>query len=131
MIRTAGLTLVAALGLIVSATRADAQVFVRVPFVQVETGNGVYVRAPFVRVWVPPAYVVPPPATIQVVPPQPPTVFVPNPPTVIVPQPPAPVPPPPAAPEVNNVSPAPPQPLQVKYPTLNEFARSFQARAGQ
>jgi len=129
MIRTSVTSVVAVLGIVLAAMPVGAQVYVRVPFVQVETGNGVYVRAPFVRVWVPRSYVVPPPATIQVVPAQPaPPIFVPNPPTVIVPQ--QPVPPQPLV-EPTNIAPAAPQPLQTRYPTVQEFANSFQPRAGQ
>lgn len=150
MLRIAALSMAAWMGLLATATPGNAQVSVRVPFVQVETGGpGVYVRAPFVRVWVPntrpPVYYVPGPG-VQVVPQAPPPpVFVPaNPAPLPAPSPaPANVPPAPVnqseptlpppqqlVPGTSDVPPA-PQALQVRYPTLSEFARSFQARPGQ
>ncbi|MBI1831141.1 MAG: hypothetical protein HYR84_06800 [Planctomycetes bacterium] len=86
---------------------SQAQVFVRAPFVRVYVGDGVAVRAPFVNIFIPPA----------------PRVFYPPPPVVIV-EAPKPMPP------VNNPNtpPAPVQPVQV--PTLDGFAKSFQAKAG-
>lgn len=144
MIRIASLSVVALMGLFFAAVPADAQVVIRAPFVQVETGSGTYVRAPFVRVWVPnsrPTYVMPGPG-VQVVPaPVAPPVFVPvmPPPATFDPAPNLPQPqqvqpnnvPPLPQPFPDNVQPPPPAPIQARYPTLDEFARTFQAKAGQ
>jgi hypothetical protein len=125
---------------LVSATQA--QVFIRAPFVRVAVGDGVSVRAPFVNLWIPgdgpyygPAYgpvygpgyygprVVysPQPGVVQQ---QQPQSF--NPPT------PQPVPQPqPQQPKPPIKDDAPPQPIQpVQAPTLESFAKTFQAKAG-
>jgi hypothetical protein len=114
------LAVLAGLGL---ASVAQAQLFVRAPFVRVRV-DGPYwnVRAPFVNIggpgyyyngyYGPPVYVVPPPRVI--VPAIPPAEFTPPPPT------PAP-----------NPDQEPPQPVQPnKVPTLEEFANSFKPKAG-
>jgi hypothetical protein len=99
----------------VAASDAHAQVFIRAPFVRVQVGPGVAVRAPFVRLWVPPAPVfVYPPGTVIGEPPP----MVPPPPTVEVAPKPGPV----------NDTPIPLQPA--KAPTLEQFAKTFQARPG-
>src|SRR6516164_4840067 len=70
------------IGLSLGQSTASAQVFVRAPFVRVQTGPGVWVRAPFVNLFVPPPpayYVYPPPGT-----------FVPPPPTGVAPTAPSP-----------------------------------------
>lgn len=113
---------------------AFAQVYVRAPFVRVQTGPGVFVQAPFVNVAVPPAapvYVVPPPS--MYIPPTPGAA----PAIEILPQPavaPAPVPVlnPPPAPTVAQPPPPPPVPVQVQAQvmTLDQFAASFKPRAG-
>jgi hypothetical protein len=148
MIRIASLSVVALMGLLFAAVPADAQVFIRAPFVQVETGQGVYVRAPFVRLYIPnnpPTYMVRPGPGVQIVPaPAAPPIFVPgNPPAVMPPAAEAPAPNLPQPQMVQpNIAPTPPQPifqdkvqppqpLEVRYPTLDEFARNFQAKAGQ
>ena len=117
----------AALALIIGTgaiSSADAQVFVRAPFVRVQVGGGVYVRAPFVNLYVPPRPVImapymPPPVTYA--PPMPRLVESP-PPQVIPPQP-APQP----KPQQNDD----PEPIQQgQAPTLEQFAKSFQPKAG-
>ena len=110
------------------AAPASAQVYIRAPFVRVQTGPGVFVQAPFVTIATPPpvapVYVVPPPSIY--IPPTPavaprieilPTPAVAPQPTPVL-QGPASVPPPPAPAAVG-------QPL-----TLNQFAASFKPRAG-
>ena len=129
MIRITGLTVAAFVGLLLGTAPASAQVVVRAPFVEVQTGPGVYVRAPFFRMWIPggpPAYVVRP--GVQVVVPPPAVIQTPPPPTV-VPQQPA-LPAPQVVPGANTPPPL-PQPLPTAYPTLAEFARNFQAKGGQ
>jgi hypothetical protein len=107
-----GLCTVAAL--LASSIAVQAGVFVRAPFVRVITGPpGTYVRAPFVNLWVPGFLPPPPPSYFQ------PPPWVPGPA-------PAQTPPPPAADEVAP----PPQPMNQGPMTLNDFARSFQARPG-
>lgn len=117
MIRSACLSLAILAGITASAT---AQVSVRVPFVQVEVGDpGVYVRAPFVRVWVPtgqPVYRV-----VPAQPAMPPAGQPLHQPRVV------PVEPPAAAPDENAAA---PKPIQTQHPTVEEFARNFQARPG-
>ena len=125
MIRTLGISVVSLTGLLWGVAPAEAQVFVRAPFVQVETGPGVYVRAPFFRLWIPnsppPAYVVPPNEPPLLMPPA-----VINRPTIIqVPANPTPRP----QPVVTDPLPV-PEVLQGRYPTLAEFAQSFQPRGG-
>lgn len=109
MLRSSILALTAVLGLLAGASFARADVSVRVPFVNVEVGGpGVYVRAPFVRIFVPsnrPVYYVPPhqPAIIGE--------------------------PLPAPRELREeVAPKDPQPAQAM--SLVDFARTFQATAG-
>ncbi len=121
MYRTFALSLVTLAGLLLGTQTAQAEVFLRLPFIRVEVGGpGVYVHAPFVNVWVPhdaPIYqAVPPPAT-----PPPPVM----PPADNLP-PPKPLPPP------NNVIPPPalPAPAQTGQQTLAEFAKTFQPHAG-
>lgn len=120
---------------------ASAQVVIRAPFVRVETGGpaGTYVRAPFVNLFVPsgpPPIVFGPPQGV-IVPPGVPQPFPVDPgmaqlpPPRLVPQ------PLPAGPQAPNGEPplnpdlAPPAPVQAaKAPTLQEFAKSFKAKAG-
>jgi hypothetical protein len=107
------------------ATASQAQVFVRAPFVRVGVGDGVYVRAPFVNLYIPgdnpPPYgprviYVPAPGTVQQPPPMP---FPPAPQPVL------------PAPKPVNKDDAPPQPVQpAQVPTLDSFAKTFQAKAG-
>ncbi|MBI2807822.1 MAG: hypothetical protein HYX68_22805 [Planctomycetes bacterium] len=122
-------------GWLVIASTVHAQVFVRAPFVRVAVGNGVAVRAPFVRLFVPgdsPVYAPP----YQVYDPLYGPILVPAPRPIIVNQP-APMPP------ANQFAPPQPLPLpQVKenngpppiqganVPTLQEFSKTFQAKAG-
>jgi hypothetical protein len=116
----------------------SAQVYVRAPFVRVQTGPGVFVQAPFVNIAVPPlapVYVVPPPSIY--VPPPPPIVaprveILPQPQPVVAP-PPAPLQDPP--PGLGPVAPTPPPPppvpaAPVQAMTLDQFASTFKARAG-
>ena len=124
MYRTFALSVVTLAGLMLGTETARADLFVRVPFVRVEVGGpGVYVRAPFVDLWVPhelPIYREVPAPGVQVVPP---------PPQVMPPA--SDLPMQPAVPGQNNLVPPPlPVPLQAAYPTLNDFARTFQPRAG-
>jgi hypothetical protein len=95
---------------VVSASQA--QVFVRAPFVRVGVGDGTYVRAPFVNLYIPPTGPVYGPRIIYV------------PPTVVVPPPPGSEP---LAPPILDPK-APPPPAQGQ--TLDAFARSFQPKAG-
>jgi hypothetical protein len=108
---------------------SQAQVFVRAPFVRVWVGDGVGVRAPFVNLYVPhsgPVYgpiygprviYVPPPIVVQ------------SQPAVVQPMPPATEPVP--APQPPPASNAPPQPIQpVQVLSLEAFAKSFQPKAG-
>ncbi len=109
------LATLAGLGL---ASSAQAQVFVRAPFVRVQVGGpGVYVRAPFVNLWIPggpppvyvpaPSFVPPMPAPVEVQP-------------KAEPQP---------APKSEDL--APPTPVQpAQAPTLEQFANSFKAKGG-
>jgi hypothetical protein len=107
---------------------ADAQVFVRAPFVRVQVGGGVYVRAPFVNLWVPPPVYVGPPVYLP-----PPNAFVPPTPRVAdSPAPPQPAPDAqPNTPVAPNQDNGPPQPTKAaKVPTLEQFAKNFQAKGG-
>src|SRR5262245_5622457 len=93
-------------GLLTSASAAQAQVFVRAPFVRVQTGGpGTYVRAPFVSIFVPsrePVYVMPPPNGEVLPKPRP-------------------------LPDSDQ----PPQAVQPNHPpTLEQFAKTFQPKAG-
>ena len=127
MYRNIALSVVTLAGLMLGTETARAEVFIRLPFVRVEVGEpGVFVRAPFVRVWVPqapPVYQAVPPPGAQVVPQLPPPAM---PPAGDLPM-------PKALPGQSNVLPPPPQPVPLPgaYPTLNEFAKTFQPRAGQ
>jgi hypothetical protein len=121
MFSLGALTLACLLGL---ESAGQAQVFVRAPFVRVFVGPGVYVRAPFVNLAIPgppPVYVVPPPSQ-----------YVPPPGTAVppanqahqgtqVPQQTAP------PPEADLPAPA---PKALNHPTLEDFAKNFQAREG-
>jgi hypothetical protein len=72
MCRFVPLTVLALVGLLVEAVPSQAQVFVRAPFVRVYVGPGVYVRAPFVtysNMWTPPVVVEPPAQTVESLPP--------------------------------------------------------------
>jgi hypothetical protein len=100
----------------VAATDAFAQVSVNVPFVRVNVdGPGVYVRAPFVRLFVPsrPAYVYP---SGTVTPESPQAAALPAPELAPKPQ----------VADPNQVPPAAPK----AAPTLEQFAKTFQPRAG-
>jgi len=95
------------------ASISSAQVYVRAPFVRVGVGDGVYVRAPFVNLYVPDGPVYGPRVVVV-----PPVVVVPQPPpVVVVEQQPKPV-------IVNPV------PVPQGIPTLDAFAKSFQAKGG-
>lgn len=106
----------------------QAQVFVRAPFVRVWVGDGVSVRAPFVNLYVPPSgpvygpfygprvIYVPPPIVVQ------------QQPAVVQPMPPAPEPVPVPKPPPAANAPPPIQPVQVQ--SLEAFAKSFQAKVG-
>ncbi len=126
----------------VFASSASAQVFVRAPFVRVETGGpgGTYVRAPFVNLYIPqgppPIYVGPPPAYMIPGPP-PPFPFAPVQPPVQQQSKSAPQPLPQGPADPKNAEPplnpdfAPPVPAKVpSAPTLEEFAKSFKPKAG-
>jgi len=111
---------------------AAAQVYIRAPFVRVQVGGpGVHVRAPFVNLFVPSTpdvHVMPP---VQLMPPADPA------PAFEAPAP-EPVPerlqkapllqPKPAEAHPDDAPPAPAQPEQVL--TLEQFAKAFQAKAG-
>ncbi len=132
------------------APAAFAQVYVRAPFVRVQVGGGVYVRAPFVSLYVPtgPRYYFLPsePPSSSFSPPTPMLEELPRPaltppmpkarsavperldlgektPT---PPPPKPKSPPPPQPDLREPAPVQPE----RPPTLQEFAKSFQPKAG-
>jgi len=126
------LGLLAFASLAVLASPVAAQVVVRTPFVDVRVGNGVYVRAPFVTLYVPARRTVrmaPPPRPVRVVraSAQPPLVV------------PAPTPigpptrrqaePPPVPVEELRTLPVSPVPV-VRPLTVQEFAASFRPVAG-
>jgi hypothetical protein len=127
--------LVAVVSWAAGAAVSDAQVFVRAPFVRVQVGPGVSIRAPFFRFYSPPdgpVYVYPP----GFVPP-PPFAFAPGPqvaPAVVnaspANSPPLPMPkvsPPAPAPVIES----PPTALQGgQVMTLRQFATTFQPKAG-
>jgi hypothetical protein len=105
------------------ASAASAQVYVRAPFVRVQTGPGVSVQAPFVDVFIPPAGPVLAPGPVYVVPP--PSAYIP----------PAPAP----APRVELIAPvqaapavvAPVVPAALSHAqTLEQFAAGFKPRGG-
>jgi hypothetical protein len=129
MLRITKIGMLALAGLVGFSASAPAQVFVRAPFVRVWVGGpGVGVRAPFVNLWVPggpPPFVVVPPVVA-------PPVVAPNgPPPVIAPQD---QPPPVKGPAPRTLdpdeTPPPPTPMAKNPLTLESFARSFQARPG-
>jgi len=96
---------------------APAQVFVRAPFVRVFVGPGVSVRAPFVDINIPPRpYVMIPPSSVYV---QPPSVYIPPQPKIA-----------PKEPAFEEEIPNAPKSLVENPLTLQAFAKSFQARAG-
>jgi hypothetical protein len=101
-------------GILGWTSSSEAQVFVRAPFVRVFVGGpGVGVRAPFVNLWIPNINY---PPSVMYVPPPPPAGRV-APPLEEVPQ--------------NNAEIAPqPRPAQASPMTLDQFAKSFQARPG-
>ena len=132
MKRTLILSVAIALGLLGLASHSDAQVFIRAPFVRIGVGDGVAVRAPFVNIYVPPSgpvygpvygplyrpYYYPQPIIVGAPPPPPPPL-----------QPLVPLPAPQPLPPINDN--APPQPIQTaQAPTLDAFAKTFQAKAG-
>jgi hypothetical protein len=99
-------------GILGWTSSSDAQVFVRAPFVRVFVGGpGVGVRAPFVNLWLPNATY---PPSVMYVPPPPP--------------PPGKVAPPVDVPGA-ELSPT-PRPTQASPMTLDQFSKSFQARPG-
>ena len=117
-----------AAGFVLGTSLAEAQVSVRAPFVRVQVGGpGVYVRAPFVNIFVPsnpPVYVLPPQGPV----------FIPPPPRPVDNMPPAEGQPLPKADpkrQPENPDLDPPQPLTPAKPlTMQEFAKSFQPKAG-
>ncbi len=120
---------------LVGVSTSQAQFSLRVPFVRINIGEGgVYVRAPFVNVYVPPS----PPVVEQYYTPLPAVETLPPP--VVEGQPRmklVPADPFPPVPQVNpNVPPirdtnVPPQPLQaVEAPSLEQFSKTFRAKAG-
>jgi hypothetical protein len=120
-----------------AATETPAQVLVRVPFVRVQVGPGVDVRAPFFSFSSPPSgpilapgpayvypqgYVIPPPSVY--IPPTPPATV---PPVDVVPPAPAQVP----SPTVPPPPPPPPAPATgAQAMTLDQFSKQFQPKAG-
>ncbi|GEM_PF-2815985 len=121
MLRLTSLAVIMAL-----AGPASAQVIVRVPFVRVQVGDGVHVRAPFVNLFVPSGprvYVMPgaeaPPALVA---PQPEALpFAPK-------KTPAPKPQPPAQIKPDDAPPAPAGLERVL--TMDQFTKGFQPKAG-
>lgn len=113
----------------VLASTAEAQVVVNAPFVRVQVGGGVYVRAPFVNLFIPRRPIVVVPAPVYVAP---------MPQAVEAPPPgaeqPVPQPQPPSTPQqqpapTTAFSPPPPTRTQ-QPPTLEQFASTFQPKAG-
>ncbi|MSU77839.1 MAG: hypothetical protein EXS16_07055 [Gemmataceae bacterium] len=99
---------------LVGVSASEAQVVIRVPFVRINIGDGVSVRAPFVKVYVPPSGpVYPPPVVVESLPPP-----------VVIPGPKDPF----LSVEKSFTPPLPIQPVQA--PTLEQFSRTFQAKAG-
>ncbi len=124
------LGLLALAGVAGLATPASAQVSVRVPFVNVDVGPGVYVRAPFVRLYVPPRYAVGPIYPAPVLPavrplPAPAVLPGPHPLPRGLPSEPPPVP----VEELRTVA-APPVRVSARAPTPREFAASFRPAPG-
>ena len=112
MKRTMTLSAAVMIGLLGWASAAQAQVFIRVPFVRVWVGDGVSVRAPFVNVNVPPRVYYTPAVVVE------------------KPLPPASEPIPAPRPPINDAN-APPQPVQpAQVMTIDAFAKNFQAKAG-
>jgi hypothetical protein len=129
--------LLACASMLVWASAASAQIVIRAPFVRVQVGGpGVYVRAPFVNLYVPespPVYSVAPRTIV-------------SPPSFVAPMPapwengrkPTPPPPrpkselqkamPPADDDLDAAPPVPATPERVL--TLEEFAKAFQPKAG-
>jgi hypothetical protein len=126
MKRTLILRAAVLIGWLGCVSASQAQVFVRAPFVRVWVGDGVGVRAPFVNVYVPPSGPVYGPVYGPRVIYVPPPIVVRSQPAVVQPMPPAsePVPAPQPPPAANF--PAPPAQVQ----SLAAFAKSFQAKAG-
>ena len=125
-----------------------AQVSIRAPFVRVQVGGpGVYVRAPFVNLYVPNTRYYYPPAGVIIQPP-PPAVFVPPPPTMLPAdaeplkpangkpangqnakgQPAKTPPPPKPLPDDDQAPPQPVQPGQAM--SIQQFVQTFQPKAG-
>jgi hypothetical protein len=121
MIRAISLGLLVLGGVLTAATPSQAQVFVRAPFVRVFVGPGVSVRAPFVDINIPPRPFIVMPAPSQYIPPQP--KVVPN--EYVPPQ-------PRVAPKegAEEATPDAPKSLVENPLTLQAFAKSFQARHG-
>ncbi len=135
----------AVLTALIGVSNSDAQVYIRAPFVRIGIGDGVSVRAPFVNVFVPPSgpvygpFLPPPPTVVESVPPP---VIIPQPPTVVPgpanPFPPAekiftPPPPTPFNPGLPTIKETnrPPVPIQQEQaPTLEQFSKTFKAKAG-
>ena len=109
MFRTIPVGLIALAGVLATTSYAEAQVFVRAPFVRVFVGPGVYVRAPFVDINIPPRpfFMVPPPVYYA---PQPKVA--------------------PKEPASEEAIPDAPKSLVENPLTLQAFAKSFQAREG-
>jgi len=103
-------------GILGWTSSGQAQVFVRAPFVRVFVGGpggpGVGVRAPFVNLWIPNAVY---PPSVMYVPPPPPGARL--------------APPPDTVPPGAEISPQ-PRTAQTSPMTLDQFANSFQARPG-
>ena len=102
---------------LVGVSASEAQVVIRVPFVRINIGDGVSVRAPFVKVYVPPSGPVygpfyPPPVVVESLPLP-----------MVIPGPKDPFPS-----VEKSFTPLPIQPVQA--PTLEQFSRTFQAKAG-
>jgi hypothetical protein len=106
-----------------------AQIFVRAPFVRVWVGDGVGVRAPFVNLYVPPSGPVYGPVYGPRVISVPPPIVVQSQPAAVQPMPPASEPVP--SPKLIPAPDAPPQPIQpVQVSSLEAFAKSFQPKPG-
>src|SRR5437868_14812968 len=133
MLRLSAIGLLSLAGLMGLASPGNAQVFVRAPFVRVFVGGpggpGVGVRAPFVNIWVPNRYYYPP-SVMYLPPPPPPVTQAPS--AESQPSVPSVQPSPQSAPRIAPEAEVPPAPrsTQDNPMTLDQFAKAFQPRAG-
>ena len=129
MKRTLILSTAVLIGWLGFVSAGHAQVFVRAPFVRVWVGDGVGVRAPFVNLYVPPSGPIYGPVYGPRVIYVPPPIVVQSQPAVVQPMAPASEPVP--SPKLIPAPDAPPQPIQpIQVQSLEAFAKSFQPKPG-